>query len=125
MNYRAFPLARSVEPENIVYVGVHNRRTDHLQYQAEGGWITLQPGYFLEALEVYRQWAWRSNKHLVFLFVSDDLGWAREKLLPRIKTKGGVTTVLIDKWKISSTPHHTLIFFLEGKVPFPIRSYVQ
>ena len=88
MNYGAFPPSRSVESENIVVVGVHNRRTDHLQYQAEGGWITLQPGYFLEALEVYRQWSWRSDKHLVFLFVSDDLDWARQKLLPRIKTKG-------------------------------------
>lgn len=75
-------------PEDLIYVGVHNRRTDHLQYQAEGGWREIQPGYFLEALEVYRQWSWQSDKHPVFLFVSDDLDWARQKLLPRIKTKG-------------------------------------
>ena len=89
VTYRAFPLGRSVSPDKLVYVGVHNRRTDHLHYQAEGGWLTLQPGYFLESLEVYRQWFAQSGKHLIFLFVSDDLDWARQKLLPRIKTKGG------------------------------------
>ena len=88
MIYRAFPLVRSVSPDKLVYVGVHNRRTDHLQYQLEGGWRIIQPGYFLEGLEVYRQWARQSNKHPLFLFVSDDLDWAREELLPRIKTKG-------------------------------------
>ena len=88
VTYRAFPLARSVSPDKLVYVGVHNRRTDHLQYQAEGGWVSLQPGYFLEALEVYRQWAGQQHKQLLFLFVSDDLHWARQNLLPRIKTKG-------------------------------------
>ena len=77
-----------VYPKDIVYVGVHNRRTDHLQYQREGGWLSLEPGYFLEALELYRQWHWEQGKRLLFLFVSDDLIWARDKLLPRIKTKG-------------------------------------
>ena len=82
----------------MVYVGLHNRRTDHLQYQLEGGWRVIQPGYFLEALELYRQWAAESNKHPLFLFVSDDLDWARQKLLPRVKTKGaGISSQKIHK----------------------------
>ena len=60
-----------------------------MEYQAEGGLVSLQPGYFLQALDLYRQWVGRAGKIPVFLFVSDDLGWARQKLLPRIKTKGG------------------------------------
>ena len=31
----------------ITFVGIHNRRGDHLEYQKEGGFIPLDPGYFL------------------------------------------------------------------------------
>ena len=34
---------------------------------------------------------------LIFLFISDDPQWAREKLLPRVKTKGLKEVVLIQK----------------------------
>ena len=32
---------------DITFVGIHNRRGDHLEYQKEGGFIPLDPGYFL------------------------------------------------------------------------------
>ena len=75
-------------PGDLLYVGVHNRRTDHLQYQREGGWVPLQPGYFLEALDLYRDWRWPPTTRILFLFVSDDPHWAEERLVPRVKTKG-------------------------------------
>ena len=32
---------------DITFVGIHNRRGDHLEYQKEGGFIPLDPGYFV------------------------------------------------------------------------------
>ena len=37
-------------------------------------------------MDMYRQHY--PDNTLIFLFISDDPQWAREKLLPRVKTKG-------------------------------------
>ena len=34
--------------KDVLFVGIHNRRTDHLHLQKEGGWIPLEAGYFIE-----------------------------------------------------------------------------
>ena len=34
--------------KDVLFVGIHNRRTDHLYLQKEGGWIPLEAGYFIE-----------------------------------------------------------------------------
>ena len=34
--------------KDVLYIGIHNRRTDHLHLQREGGWIPLEAGYFIE-----------------------------------------------------------------------------
>ena len=62
--------------KDIVFVGIHQRRGDHLLYQEEGGIITLDAGYFLEAMEMYRE----KFKRVVFIYVSDDLQWGKDKL---------------------------------------------
>ena len=80
------------ETQETLFIGLHNRRTDHLGLQREGGWVPLEAGYFLEAMELYR--AWFRGHSLVFLYISDDPQWARQKILPRIKTKGK------EHWKI-------------------------
>ena len=77
---------RKKETQETLFIGIHNRRTDHLSLQREGGWVPLEAGYFLEAMELYRSW-FRGHS-LVFLYISDDPQWARQKILPRIKTKG-------------------------------------
>ena len=77
---------RKKETKETLFIGIHNRRTDHLSLQREGGWVPLEAGYFLEAMETYR--AWFPGQNLVFLYISDDPQWARQKILPRIKTKG-------------------------------------
>ena len=59
-----------------MFVGIHQRRGDHLLYQEEGGIITLDAGYFLEAMEMYRE----KFKRVVFIYVSDDLQWGKDKL---------------------------------------------
>ena len=39
---------------DITYVGVHHRRGDHIAYQKEKNMSPLEPGYFLEAMDMYR-----------------------------------------------------------------------
>ena len=34
--------------KDVLFIGIHNRRSDHLHLQKEGGWITLEAGYFIE-----------------------------------------------------------------------------
>ena len=34
--------------KDVLFIGIHNRRTDHLHLQREGGWIPLEAGYFIE-----------------------------------------------------------------------------
>ena len=69
--------------KDITFVGIHKRRTDHLEFQTEGGFVPLETGYFLEAMDMYRA----KFPGVVFLFVSDDMAWGREKLVRRVKTK--------------------------------------
>ena len=38
----------------LQFIGIHNRRTDHLKYQQEAGFIQLDVGYFLEVMEIFR-----------------------------------------------------------------------
>ena len=68
--------------QDITFVGIHHRRGDHLQYQKEGGMKSLEPAYFLEAMEMYRE----KFKRVVFIYVTDDIQWGREKLEKRLKT---------------------------------------
>ena len=44
--------------------------------QKQFGSKTLEAGYFLEAMDMYRA----KYKRVVFLYVSDDIEWARTKL---------------------------------------------
>ena len=69
--------------KDITFVGIHQRRGDHVSFRDEGNIDELGASYFLEAMEMYRE----KFKRVVFVFVSDDLEWGIEKLEKRIKTK--------------------------------------
>ena len=80
---------RSKNPEkfkkrqDITFVGVHHRRGDHISLQREGGLYMLGPGYFLDTMAWFRE----KYRRVAFVYVSDDMKWAEEKLVPRLKTK--------------------------------------
>ena len=40
----------------------------------------LEPSYFLEAMDLYRE----RFRRVIFIYVSDDPGWARRRILPRV-----------------------------------------
>lgn len=86
--------------KNITFVGIHNRRTDHLDYQKEGGFVPLEAGYFIEAMEMFR------NKYprTVFVYVSDDISWGREKIKKRVKTKDFYIAGSLQDEKMAQNP---------------------
>merc|ERR1711936_863551 len=66
--------ARGKEDE-IVFVGIHSRRGDHLHYQKENNIQVISEDYFLDAMDMYRE----KFKEVVFVYVSDDLKWGKQK----------------------------------------------
>ena len=44
---------KEMRTSELVYVGIHNRRTDHLQYQQEVGFTSLEPSYFLQGSNLH------------------------------------------------------------------------
>ena len=66
----------------LTFVGVHHRRGDHLQLQQELG-VGVGVKYFLSSMEMFRE----KYHNPLFIFVSDDMLWAQQNLLPKIKSK--------------------------------------
>ena len=61
---------------------------------------------------------WFSNNNVIFLYVSDDLQWAEQKLLPRVKTKGRNHK----NFKLNSKMHRlflSLDIFIAGSLQYP------
>ena len=46
-HYRKQNIKKFRKKKDITFVGIHNRRGDHLEFQREGGFIPLDSGYFL------------------------------------------------------------------------------
>ena len=69
----------------FVYVGIHSRRTDHLEYQLKMKQVPLTVSYFLDAMDLFRAKFGRKapkgdRKNLVFVYVSDDMQWGMDKI---------------------------------------------
>ena len=63
----------------VTFIGIHNRRGDHIVDQVKEGVGELMPGYFLGGMDFYRE----KYKNVIFLYVSDDMEWGRLRLMPR------------------------------------------
>ena len=57
-------------------VGVHIRRTDHLEFEKLNGASPLSKRYFTQAMQTYSD----SLRHPVFVMVTDDPEWARTNI---------------------------------------------
>lgn len=66
----------------VTFVGIHNRRGDHLVDQVKEGVGELLPGYFLGGMDFFRD----RYKNVIFLYVSDDMDWGKRRLLPRVRS---------------------------------------
>ena len=64
--------------KETVFVGIHSRRTDHLDFQQKKLSVTpLKPSYYLDAIELFRKKFPAKKYNLAFIYVSDDLNWGK------------------------------------------------
>ena len=80
---KATHLKRFKTKKEIVFVGVHSRRTDHIFFEHRRGYKPLKPVYFIEAMHLFREKF--KKKSPVFVFVSDDMEWGKSKFQHRVK----------------------------------------
>ena len=66
-----------LKPKQITYVGIHNRRTDSVEFiKREWYQEPLREDYFEDAMEYFRE----EYDNVAFLYVSDDMDWGRKNL---------------------------------------------
>lgn len=66
----------------ITFVGIHNRRTDYVDYMRRRYGETKNPynkRFFREAMDYFRE----EHEHPVFFYVSDDMEWGRKNVRDR------------------------------------------
>ena len=64
--------------KETVFVRIHSRRTDHLNFQVIKLFVTpLESSYFLDAIDLFCQKFPSKKYNLAFIYVSDDLEWGR------------------------------------------------
>ena len=61
--------------KNWIFIGIHVRRTDHLAYEDKYGLKSLDPSYYLTAMQMFRKKFKNAtkNKRLLFVLVGDDV----------------------------------------------------
>lgn len=70
---------RRAHDKEVVFIGMHIRRTDYVQYSKQVlKKSVLGKTYFLEAVEYYQEEF--PGKQVLFLAVSDDMQWVQRKL---------------------------------------------
>lgn len=66
------------KPQKITYVGIHNRRTDYLEFRRKRLKLdNLYEDYFEDAMEYFME---EYGPNVAFVYVSDDMKWGRRKL---------------------------------------------
>jgi len=66
-------------PSKLTFVGIHNRRTDYLEFRRKRlGLDNLYEDYFEDAMEYFREEY--GEDEVVFVYVSDDMKWGRRRL---------------------------------------------
>lgn len=71
--------------DEITFVGIHHRRTDHLDYMLDKfNEKPLKKSYFKNAMEYFRDD--KETEFIAFLYVSDDMQWGLENLA-KVKKK--------------------------------------
>ena len=65
------------KPKEITYVGIHNRRTDSVEF-IKRDWFKepLREDFFEDAMEYFRE----EYDNVAFMYVSDDMEWGKENV---------------------------------------------
>jgi len=71
----------------VTFVGVHNRRTDYLDFRQKKLQLdNLYEDYFEDATDYFRE----EYENPVFVYVSDDMAWGQKELRPLAEKYGDV-----------------------------------
>lgn len=71
------------DPKKITFVGIHNRRTDYLEFRRKRlGLDNLYEDYFDDAMAYFDE-EYGDESTVVFIYVSDDMKWGRKALKNR------------------------------------------
>ena len=67
--------AERTKKKKWIFVGIHVRRTDHIAYEKKFGLKSLDPSYYLNAMQMFRKKFKNAskNKRLLFVLVGDDV----------------------------------------------------
>lgn len=65
----SLPFLPLLQDREFVFVGIHCRRTDHINFELERNIKPLKYSYFLEAMDIFRE-EFGKTHNLVFVFVS-------------------------------------------------------
>ena len=77
--------------KEFVFVGIHSRRTDHLDFQVNRlGLKPVKSSYYLDAIDLFRSKFPSKKYNLAFVYVSDDLAWGKATIGAK---KGGAKHV--------------------------------
>ena len=68
---------KQLKPEQVTYIGVHIRRTDHLQFMKDQHDMEpLNGDYYNDAMDYFRE----EYDNCIFVIASDDMKWAKKKI---------------------------------------------
>ena len=68
---------KDIKVKDVTFVGVHIRRTDHIQFMKQKyGSETLDADYYNDAMEYFQE----EYDNCVFVVASDDMKWTRRNL---------------------------------------------
>ena len=88
-----------MKKKELIFVGIHCRRTDHLEFEKKQSQISVALDYYFEAMDMFRKRFNSKKEKVVFVFVSDDMDWGRKKI--GTKDKIGQIQILGSEVQIS------------------------
>ena len=71
---------KKVKKKELTFVGIHCRRTDHIEFEKKHKQIPVHLDYYFEAMDMFRDRMNNKQSKVVFVFVSDDMEWGKMKL---------------------------------------------
>ena len=74
---------RKLNKKKKIYVGVHVRKTDRIEFEKILGLEELRPSYYLQAMDLFRNYF--GSKNCIFLVISDDAKWCQSNLIKKQK----------------------------------------
>ena len=74
------PGSKNRKQKELIFVGIHCRRTDHIEFEKDHSQIPVDLDYYFEAMDMFRKRMNNKKEKVVFVYVSDDMAWGKKKI---------------------------------------------